>query len=214
MNLLFSLIGCQPYGDTTYHGGGNYSEMVFRRIIERGLPVKCIYDFNKWLNPEIKELIRAHSIEAYDISKLSIQEIIDNSGCDVFYTSRNTADCCLVKNIDVVATKHDMREFEVPEDGFFWRYRNNSWLHAIKYIIRKFYPQIGYKRNGDFSRYLRMNKRLRIVTVSQHSSVMIKYFYPELKSFEVPVFYSPSTSLYGAIASIILNLSICSGSGN
>lgn len=55
--ILFDLVATQPSGTSIRHGGGKYGEVVLRRILERGLPVSCYYDSNKWLNPDIKSLL-------------------------------------------------------------------------------------------------------------------------------------------------------------
>lgn len=55
--ILFDLTATQPIGSNKRHGGGKYGEVVLRRILERGLPVACYYDSNKWLNPDMKSLL-------------------------------------------------------------------------------------------------------------------------------------------------------------
>lgn len=56
--ILFDLVATQPSVDSKRHGGGKYGEVIFKRIVERQLPVSCIYDSRRWINPEIQNILK------------------------------------------------------------------------------------------------------------------------------------------------------------
>ena len=79
---------------------------MFKRILERGLPVACIYDGNRWLNPEIESIAKHHNIELYDLSKQSIQKIVDNHSFDVLFSPLPSSHLLSTKNISIIGTIH------------------------------------------------------------------------------------------------------------
>ena len=60
--LLFNLERTQPTATVKRHGGGIYGEIVFKRIVERNLPVEAVYDSSKWFNPELERLCQEKEI--------------------------------------------------------------------------------------------------------------------------------------------------------
>ena len=192
--LLFDFSSVQPVGTSKRHGGGKYGEIVFKRILERGLPVACIYDGNRWLNPEIESIAKHHNIELYDLSKQSIQEIVDNHSFDVLFSPLPSSHLLSTKNISIIGTIHGLRRLETPADIQCLRYRNLSLKDIVFLIAKKLFSESMTKRLCSF--YLKDWERdnCHIVTVSNHTANVIKYFFPELKDKKIPVFYSPSTS--------------------
>lgn len=67
--LLFDLTTVQPMDGSKRHGGGKYGEIVFQGIVKRVLPVACIYDGNRWMNPEIEKIVMEQHFMMYDIDK-------------------------------------------------------------------------------------------------------------------------------------------------
>ena len=167
---------------------------MFKRILERGLPVACIYDGNRWLNPEIESIAKHHNIELYDLSKQSIQKIVDNHSFDVLFSPLPSSHLLSTKNISIIGTIHGLRRLETPADIQCLRYRNLSLKDIVFLIAKKLFPESMTKRLCSF--YLKDWERdnCHIVTVSNHTANAIKYFFPELMDKKIPVFYSPSTS--------------------
>ena len=138
--ILFDLCSVQPIGNTKRHGGGKYGEIVFRRIIERHLPLSCFYDGNKWINPDIINIIQNNKIELYDISKISLQDIVDKGTFPVLFTPLPNKIPLPLKGINVVGTVHGLRRLETPADKFFFRYRNSTYKELIIFIMKTFFP--------------------------------------------------------------------------
>lgn len=192
--ILFDLTACQPIGLNKRHGGGIYGEIVLRHILRNGLNISCFWDSSKWLNPEIVNLLKEYNIAIYDICQISIPEVLSREKIDLIYTASDRKDLCLLKDIDIIITQHDLRQYELPLDWFFWKYKQTSIKEKIKFLIRIIYPKIGYFRSGSIDKHILNNNRLKVVTVSNHSKYMLASVFPNL-SIEIPVFYSPSTTL-------------------
>lgn len=192
--LLFDLTAVQPVGGSKRHGGRKYGEIVFQEIVKRGLPVACIYDGNRWLNPEIEKIAMEHHVMMYDIGKQNLQELVDSHSFDILYSPLPTGQLLSVKGIRIIATIHGLRRLETPADPLCLQYRNVSIKDIVFFLAKAFLPELMKKRLCGY--YLKnwQKENCHIVTVSNHTANALKYFFPELRNKKIPVFYSPSTS--------------------
>lgn len=193
MKLLFDLKAAQGNISGKRHGGGKYTEIVFKRIVERGLPVSCFYDSRMWLNPEIESIVKIHGVDLYDIKDKSIDSLMEECHFDRVYSAL-PINVYGVQKGEVYGTIHGLREFETPVDGFFLRYKKQYWKDVVRFFLQKYIPTIGYwwdwKRDRNY-----LNKRnFHFCTVSNHSACSFRSYFPEVKDREIRVFYSPSTS--------------------
>ena len=192
MKLLYNLSVCQPVGNVKRHGGGIYGEIVFKRIVERGLPVSCCYDGNKWLNPDVKRIIEDNSVDCFDITNNPIEDIVRKNGFDTLYTpifiGLESYNACRI-----IATIHGLRSVEMPIDDYFHKYRS-PFKEKIKFLLSKYFSWYWNKRTRWGYEIIGMKNNLDFVTVSYHSQAGFKAFFPEyFKDKDIPVFYSPST---------------------
>lgn len=193
MKLLFDLKAAQGNVSGKRHGGGKYTEIVFKRIVERGLPVSCFYDSSRWLNPEIEDIFKEKGIARYDVKDRSIDSVMEQYHFDRVYSALpiNVYD---VQKGEVFGTIHGLREFETPVDSFFLRYRNQYWKDVIRFFLQKYIPKIGYWWDWKRDRKYLNKDNFHFCTVSNHSACSFRSYFPEVKDREIPVFYSPSTS--------------------
>ena len=193
MNLLFDLFATQPNSSGQRHGGGKYGEIIFYRMIERGIRFSCAYDSTIWLNPDILAKCQANSIPLYDISGDRWEEVVVTKHIDRIYS-------CLpyhllnLNNCPIIATIHGLRTIEMPFDIF------NQLMYCkmnFRKVFRCLYHEMkGTRRIGavNWNRRVFEKKNMKIVTVSNHSKYSMLSQYPELHLEDVKVFYSPNTS--------------------
>lgn len=200
VKMLFDLNATQPNPSGKRHGGGKYGEIVFKRMLERGINFSCFYDSRKWLNPEIKNMCECANISLFDINDNPIESIIQKNGFTRIFSAipRNLANlkCC-----EVYGTIHGLRELEMPFDMFFFKYKH-TWKELVKYTIKKFFHS-SFKENYHkkfIARY--KNSSFHMITVSNHSKYAIYSYFPELKDNKLSVFYSPNTSTNEKLAKI------------
>ena len=190
--ILFNLKVCQPEGNVKRHGGGIYGEIVLRRIIERSLPVSCYYDAQKWLNPEIMDLIHEHKIQLYDSNENTLDEVAIKCQAQKIYSPINIG-MGGIHACKSIATIHGLRKIELPKDIYFFKYKS-SFKEKIKFIIQWIRNSHYRKKDYRYRAAMVKNKNKTFVTVSEHSRDAFKSYYPLLfKDREIPVFYSPST---------------------
>lgn len=192
-NILYDLTATQPFGKNLRHGGGKYGEVIFKRIVERGLPVSGIYDSKRWLNPEVQSLIEQNGVRLIDINSDSIENIVKNNNIGTIYTALNSS-LYNLKNVRIVGTIHGLRRLETPCDSIIYKYKNISFKDFTFYFCYKYFYR--FVKNRLRAYYLKewANPNFDMITVSNHTSKAIKVFFPEMKNKEIPVFYSPSTS--------------------
>lgn len=195
--LLFNLERTQPTATVKRHGGGIYGEIVFRRIVRRGLLVEAVYDSRRWLNPEMRELCEKHGIKLHDLAQASsfregIQQIIDANGIEVFYTPLLLRELADIHGVDIFCTIHGLRDQELPADWFSMRYPFKL-KGRIKQLLFLTVTKRMRQRAERVFRAFFANPRVNYVTVSEHSRSSICLFYPDQRDKSIPVCYSPNT---------------------
>lgn len=190
--ILFNLKVCQPEGNVKRHGGGIYGEIVLRRIIERELPVSCYYDAQKWLNPELKDLLCVHCIPLYDSNEYTLNESAVKCQAEKAYSPLDIG-MGGINTCKSIVTIHGLRRVELTHDLFFFKYKS-TFREKLKFTI-KWLRSSHYRRIDYQNKYALLNNKNKVfVTVSEHSRDAFKSYYPQLfKDREIPVFYSPST---------------------
>lgn len=190
--ILFDLQSTQPNSSGKRHGGGKYGEIVFSKIVELGYPVYCYYDSSLWFNPDMLDLIEKNHIDLFDIRKKSLSQIVQEEKIDAIYSPLpgNLAFFC---GCEVYGTIHGMRELEIPLDWYFFKYRQTTKA-KIKFLLQKYAPFIGYKKDRNYYKAIRKNSKFHFVMVSNHSVYALKAYCPEYMDMDVKAFYSPSTS--------------------
>ena len=192
MNLLFDLYATQPNATGKRHGGGRYGEIVFCRMLERGIRVSCFYDSRKWLNPNIANICTANGIAMYDLKDNDIESIVKQADIDRLYSclpeplNLGGLRCC-----EVYGTIHGLRVFEIPYDDYFYRYRT-TFRDKVKYcrVLRRLF--IKYKRHKFAKQFV--ESPFRPIVVSKHTLCSLMAHFPEMAEKNIPVLYSPNTS--------------------
>ena len=196
MKLLFNLECTQPSGTSKRHGGGRYGEVIFRRIVERGLEVSAFYNSSKWFNPELKEIINKYGIPLYDSQDLPLGQTIEKKGftrlylpVEVYDGTNRLTDC------EVYGTIHGLRALELQYDSYMWLYASVSTRDRLIFLIKRYFPKWGYKHAYNYFFSALTDRDFHFIMVSNHSANAMRAYFPmETKNRTIPVYYSPSTS--------------------
>ena len=195
MRLLYDLRATQPNGSGKRHGGGRYGEVIFFRMAEMGLKFGCFYDSSLWFNPDVKKVVEEKGLPLHDVAVKKVQEIIDKEGYDRIYSCLPNLETLTLKGCKIYGTIHGLRQFETPWDSCFWKYKN-TMREKIKFIVKYNMPGLWRKWEEWKWRYKFVNgsKELNMVVVSEHTKYAVKSFFPEVKDWDMQVFFSPNTS--------------------
>ncbi|MDE6359984.1 MAG: glycosyltransferase family 4 protein [Muribaculaceae bacterium] len=192
--LLFNLERTQPTATVKRHGGGIYGEIVFKRIVERNLPVEAVYDSSKWFNPELEKLCRDKGITLHNLaSGKPMQHFVDKTGAQVFYTPLQLPELARLSGCRIVSTIHGLRDLELPADKFAFRYKTNL-RGTVKQLLFTLFPKKWKRRKWNGVQQYFENDAVRYVTVSEQSKSSIQLFFPRQRKNDINVFYSPCTA--------------------
>ena len=208
MNFLVDLTASQPNNDGKYHGGGKYAKKIFIDLVKFNpshVRLFGLFDSEKTLDSEIEDLIRECKITLLDIRRNSIQDVIRINNISRFYSalpfdiSFNFSDVFQC-DCDVIGTIHGLRELETKMNFNALKYMpsKGEWLkNLIKIVLGNYVHLKKYRYYG------KLLKRMKVVTVSNHSKYSIKSYYPKVD--DVNVFYSPDVTHADNKASFPLN---------
>ena len=195
MRFLYDLSATQPSPESKFHGGGAYGEIVFFKLLEYldKITLVAYYDAASYINPDIIEAIKKHNIPLYDLNKISVAEIIEKEKIDRAYSAMlNLNQHWPLGSVQVYTTVHGLRTLEMPFDSIMFSYMT-SLKEKIKFLLfvtvaRKLYLKKMLEINGRLAN----DKRINIITISNHSLASIKSFFPDNMNRKIPVFASPT----------------------
>ena len=195
MRFLYDLSATQPSPESKFHGGGAYGEIVFFKLLEYldRITLVAYYDAASYINPDIIEAIKKHNITLYDLNKISVAEIIEKEKIDRAYSAMlNLNQHWPLGSVQVYTTVHGLRTLEMPFDSIMFSYMT-SLKEKIKFLLfvtvaRKLYLKKMLEINGRLAN----DKRINIITISNHSLASIKSFFPDNMNRKIPVFASPT----------------------
>lgn len=192
MKLLFDLLATQPNESGKRHGGGRYTEIIFYRMIERGIKFSCFYDSRRWLNPQVANICKLAQIPLYDVKNETIRDIVKNNGINRIYSALTT-NLTQLDNCDIYVTIHGLRDLETPFDHIFYKYRHSP-KEFLKFTLKKLFASSFRKLRAKQFYDCYISSKIHIATVSNHSKYALYSYFPELRGQYIPVFYSPNTS--------------------
>ncbi|MDE5811840.1 MAG: hypothetical protein K2H61_06000, partial [Muribaculaceae bacterium] len=192
MKILFDLVATQPSGSGKRHGGGIYGEIVLRKLIDLGADLIIYYDSSRWLNPAIENIIKSSNSTLVDINGKKLDEIVEEFQPDTFYSALPSPEHVLLKIPRKIGTLHGLRFLERPHDKMQRRFRNEPMKSIMVNYLETISPKTVFnKRKKDYAGILDM----QLIVVSNHTAYSLRNFFPETAKRNVPVFYSPSTTV-------------------
>lgn len=196
--LFFDLSVCQPNRESKFHGGGIYGTIVFKKLAMLASDNLFAYYFSsKFIEPSILELIKQLHICLYDGDQISLEKAYAMSGADLFYTPlysfRHKA--LIEMGVKFVVTIHGLRSIEMLTDSMECAYATSFYMWLKAKSKSTFMKDRIYRRNYNIYKFLLDSANVNVVTVSNHSKYSILCYYPQAKSRNIDVFYSPSTAL-------------------
>lgn len=194
--ILFDLVSVQENPSGKRHGGGKYGEIVFKRMIEKGLRPSAFYRSSLWINPDILSIIQKYDLQLHDLDQQSLDDITKHGKVDIIFSCLPDNNLLNISNTRAKVILHGLRKIETPADRTFWSFRNNPFRQKIRAIIDRSMQIAGSSRltkSNEYRKYF-TNPNIKTAVVSEHTANAVKAFFPEFKDLNIPVFYSPSTS--------------------
>ncbi|MDE5968989.1 MAG: glycosyltransferase, partial [Muribaculaceae bacterium] len=162
------------------------------KLAELKADVVIFYDSSKWLNPEIEAIIKESGYPLEDINATSLSEIIEKHKVATFYSALPLSEHAQLPVERKIGTMHGLRFLERPHDEMQRRFRNEPMKSIMVNYLETISPKTVFnKRKKDYAGILDM----QLIVVSNHTAYSLRNFFPETAKRNVPVFYSPSTTV-------------------
>lgn len=194
MKILYDLSATQPVGGIKFHGGSEYSKILFRDLINKRdnrVNIDVYYDKTRNIDKALIGICKENNINIHDIEvNNELNELINKGEYDVVYSALPGNEYSKVNfplNTKLVITQHGLRGLELISDKYQWFYLNGL-KNKIKYIGKRFFPQRTIKKRKKYiSKIFSITKNIEIITDSQHSKNSILYHFPNLKENQIIV---------------------------
>jgi len=200
-NLLFDLIASQPQNPIEKkHGGSEYTKVVFKHLIKsavnKNIKIDAVYNSNVELDKDIKNQSKKYSINLISIkNKNEIENVLNRKSYDRFFSGLGYGlrSVRIPSNIQFIPVVHGLRPVEMPKDKYEKYYFISQKQRFITFIKNLFYHQYFEYRKKDYYKFLKNNKD-NLIVVSNHTKNSIINYYPDLKTNNIKVLYSPEKS--------------------
>jgi len=200
-NLLFDLIASQPQNPIEKkHGGSEYTKVVFKHLIKsavnKNIKIDAVYNSNVELDKDIKNQSKKYSINLISIkNKNEIENVLNRKSYDRFFSGLGYGlrSVRIPSNIQFIPVVHGLRPIEMPKDKYEKYYFISQKQRFITFIKNLFYHQYFEYRKKDYYKFLKNNKD-NLIVVSNHTKNSIINYYPDLKTNNIKVLYSPEKS--------------------
>lgn len=193
--ILFDGTSAQSSSRATFHGGGEYAKYILNAAISHGYKFDVVLNNKLYTDEAVKNLLEKHSeIKVFYVdSKKEIYQLIERNHYNTFYSVLPSSYTDYNGSARLIGVIHGLRGAELPWDEFRYKYETQCRKRVLGWIISHCGQIQNYlkKKHIDFSKRLLCVKNAEFITVSNHTKNALLAFYPELKSQNIQVFYSP-----------------------
>lgn len=194
-HVLFDGTSTQSSSKAAFHGGGEYAKFILKTAIEHGYLFDVV--MGDWLHtdPAIEHLLEDNKqINKYQIAnRKEIYQLIEKNGYTTFYSALPAFYADYNGPAQLIGVIHGLRAAELPWDFYRYKYEPKWYNRFVGWIIShssKVQAILKKKHISDTGKLLAI-KNANFITVSYHSKNSLLAFYPNLKTNDIKVYYSP-----------------------
>lgn len=201
MRILFDLLAVQPYGETRFHGGGEYTKLIFFKLIENIAAddiIDVFWDAKIYIDEEIKEICYEKRINNVGcITDEEISQQLTQYAYDSFFSGLPYRYSSLVipERTTFIYTIHGLRRLELPIDSVYYQYSSTKLKGILKRLINFFFKTHANKdckhQFDNINKLFSLTKNQLIITDSYHSKYSIINFFENVPIDKLEVFYCP-----------------------
>lgn len=220
MKVLFDLTATQPYGNTMFHGGGEYTKEVFIRLVEKISfldSIDVFWDNSLHIDDQIKKICsecRISNVGCINTDQINRQLSLVHY--DSFFSGLPYRFYGLVmpKETRFVYTIHGLRRLELPIDEIYYEYSSNMLKkYAKKFIdvlLKKRIAKDADRQFRNLNKLFSVSQNQVIITDSNHSKASILNYFDNICENNIKVCYSPEkhSSVSGLDDTILNRLGI------
>ena len=194
-HVLFDGMATQSSNRAAFHGGGEYAKFMLKAAIEQGNEFDVV--MGEWLHtdPAIVQLLKDNKqIPVFHITKRKeLYQLIEEHKYKKFYSALPAYYTDYSGTAQLIGVIHGLRAAELPWDFYRYKYEPKWYNRLVGWIIShssKVQAILKKKHISDTGKLLAI-KNANFITVSYHSKNSLLAFYPNLKTNDIKVYYSP-----------------------
>jgi glycosyltransferase involved in cell wall biosynthesis len=188
------LIPTQPIDIHKYRGGGEYAKTLFYEIANnaKGENIVCIFDPKKVLLPDIKQICEVNNFRLVKLDNYSnIEKVLLENGVTKFYSALPDINKFANNKISCMYTIHGLRVLEMPTDKYEYLFTNKLKDYA-RYVFKQLFTRKYIEiQKAKIKNFMIGSGNNTIIVPSKHTKYSILENYPEIKSQDIKVLYSP-----------------------
>lgn len=193
--VLFDLECSQSYESVRFHGGGEYTKIVFKYLVTN-YSEKCIiaafYDPEKFCEQWVLDLIKKYRIRLIEVHTVhDMENVLRNEEYDVFYCGLpiKYTDIKLPDHALRICTVHGLRALECREDKYSFLF-TGSIAKKSKWLIKILFPDMMFHKHKRI--YLQNTYIFdKLVCVSKHTYYSVMNNMPEIADKVCGIYYTP-----------------------
>lgn len=200
MKVLYDLAASQPKGNIKFHGGSEYSKIVFYNIVNnrerKNIDVEVFFDVERDIDEDLLNYCRHNNVKFYTINLLKeLNDLINTQKYNVVYSALPDEQFCALKfpkDTKFVFTQHGLRGLELFTDKYEIKY-SKGIKNKAKVIIKKvFQKKLRKRRYSSIKKVFNITENMHIITCSAHSKNSILWYYPDINEKQISVVASPA----------------------
>lgn len=205
MRFIFDLTVCQPIGSSKYHGGGVYGYILYNAILKSSPNSVVAYvDKSRYIPVDILAVISHFNANVIDSNSISLLELYQSGSYSFVYSPlyQKLYEKLVDQGVKMIVTFHGLRALEMNRDIYEYMYANSLKDTLKAFLKQTVYYKILYRKYWKQYYYFLNHENVTAITISEHSRSSLIYYYPNLITRDIPIFYSPSTTTLD-IASVL-----------
>lgn len=199
--IAIDLSAAQPQISTKVNGGGEYGVFMFDRLCQENIDIVVFLDGKKGDNSTINAICSEHEVQKLIFNSISeLSNLINTGGYDtVFFPICHPkySDLKIDNSQRIIGGIHDLSTIEqavVYRKVYgkkFFAPDGKDWMRRIIRCV----DSDGYKKKAIEShrKIFHISENQVTYTVSHSTRAEIQYYFPEMRTTHIPVFYTPET---------------------
>lgn len=194
--IVYDLLCAQPVGNVKFHGGGEYTKVVFKSLISmrtKEVEIFVCYNTSEFLDDWVREIIDKNALKTIDVKTcddvIKFLHTFNNESEVRFFAGLGYGykNVVFPENVVSIGTFHGLRSIEKQYDVYTLKYYTGLLYikERIKILLKKFMRRRYYNMF-----YEAMKSFDVIITDSKHSAYSLKLNFPDLlKDKQLHIFY-------------------------
>lgn len=195
IKVLFDGTAIQGYGNTKFHGGGEYAKFYLREALSQKYAFDIVFYSNRPLDKELLNSIEASGLAhiVFVNNKAELYTLIDNPKYERFYSALPYEYGDYMGDKELLGVIHGIRGVELPWSKNRYKYESSVMKRAVARLVNIIPGWTKFRKKRFINKINRLlsKNNFSFITVSHHSKYSILNHFPNLDEKRIKVHYAP-----------------------